>query len=349
MKTNLGKQHIIITSKEQKTPEVDIKRQKEIKKIFHLTKDECLALVEQGKELSKTQLPKVAYCFMTQNRLDEMSTAISRVYDYVDKIIAVDGGSNDGTLEYLNNLGKVDIVHRKWDDQFDVQRSQYLNHVLKNYPDYWVLVSDTDEWYGEDLMKNLKYILLTSRNGLLFNRLGFLCWFRMIKAPDSPKELEKKPHITEENYKKIFYKKLCFKAQEGMKYFKSPHEGLTGNWTILCLGNPDWYYEHVKTRKQEVERGCRNYFVAGPGMRKNEEWQKFRQMCTNYGWHLWGEMYAAMIEGNLGDDVLAWIWSRKNWTKDGPPSSEQREYWLLFYEYLHPERAKGDKKKFAND
>lgn len=321
------------------------KKSKETKKIFHANKEECLKMVERGKQLSKTKpLPKVAYCFMTLNRLDEMKVAISRVYDYVDKIVAVDGGSMDGTIKYLSSLAKVYMVRRKWDDKFDVQRNQYLNHILKSYPNYWCLVSDTDEWFSADLMKTLKFVLLAGEEAGI-NRLGFLSWHRIVKGMDSPANYDKKPILTKSNYKSVFYKKLCFKSQAGMRYKNSPHEALLGDWRILCLGNEDWHFEHVKTRKVELERGCRNYFIAGPNMNKNVEWQKFKVVCSKYGWKLWSDMHVALLKGNVGDDILKWIWSRKDWVADGPASSEQRAFWEIYYDYYHKERAEADKKR----
>lgn len=324
-----------------------IAQEKEVKKLKFIDQEGCENLIKIGKEVSKSQtLPKIAYCFMTLNRFDEMKTAIEKVYDYVDKIIAVDGGSVDGSIEYLKGLKKCDLVERRWSDEFDVQRNQYLNHVLANYPDYWILVSDTDEWYSEKFMENLKYIILAAEKNKV-NRLGIMSWFKVISAPDSPKAYEKPidGQIKGKPIDKLFYKKLCFKAQEGMMYVKSPHEGLLGKWDIWNLCHLDWYFEHVKTRKSEVERGCRNYFVAGPGMSKNEAWNDFRKMADKYGWKLWSDMSSAMIKGDLPDDILKWIWSRKDWQEDGPPSSEQREYWLFYYDFIHPDKVEEDKKR----
>jgi len=323
---------------------------KEVKQQEWYDKKKCLELVEKGKKLAESveELPKVAYCFMTLNRSDELKTAVGRVKDYVDKIVAVDGGSVDDSIEFLQNIEKCDIVRRTWDDKFDVQRNQYLNHVLEKYPDHWVLVSDTDEWYCKEFMENLKYILLACEEEG-YNRLGIMCWFKMVAGEDSPKAFEKPPEFKSEEQggiKKTFFKKLAFKAQDGMNYVKSPHEGLFGTWNILNLGNKDWYFEHVKTRKAEVERGARNYFIAGPGMRKPKEWEKFRKLTEKVGWNIWADMNAAMIKGSMPEFIYEWIWSRRDWVIDEGPSSEQREFWIYFYEFLHPEMLEDHKKMF---
>lgn len=320
---------------------------KEIKKIKWADRTRCDNLLKKGKDIALTSSkPKIVYCFMTLNRLDEMKVAIERVYDYVDYIVAVDGGSVDGTLDYLRSLNKCKIIERKWSDEFDVQRNQYLNYVIKEHPDSWVLVSDTDEWFSKDLIQNLKYIVMGAEKEEV-NRLGFMSWFKIVSAPDSPKKYDKSidMQLKTKEIDKIFYKKLCFKAQEGMEYVKSPHEGLLGKWNIVNLCHPEWYFEHVKTRKAEVERGCRNYFVAGPSMKKDERWKDFRKMTDKHGWKLWSDMCSEMIKGTLPDDVLKWIWSRKDWKLDGPPSSEQREYWLFYYDFLHPDKIEEDKKR----
>ena len=178
-----------------------------------------------------------------------------------------------------------------------------------------------------------------------------MCWFKMIQSKDSSKHFEKLPAFKPEEQggmKTSFFKKLCFKAQPGMMYVKSPHEGLLGKWNILCLGNLEWYFEHVKTRKTEVMHGCRNYFVAGPKMKKDERWQEFRKMTSKYNWEIWSDMNSAMISNKvMPKDILEWIWSRKNWEEDGAPSSEQREYWIYFYEFLHPELKENHQKEYG--
>ena len=318
--------------------------EKEIKSTIYFDSNECKVLLADGKTLAqKMPLPKIVYCFMCLNRSNEMKIAIEHVERYVDKIIAVDGGSVDGTLEYLNNHDKIDVVNRKWDDQFDVQRNQYVKRVLERYKDYWMLCSDTDEWFCDDLMKNLKYIILAAeRCGI--SRLGFLSWFKIVKSDDSPKEYDKPVRINSEGIEKTSFKKLCFKPQDGMEYIKSPHEALLGRWKIACLGNTEWYFEHVKTRKSEAERGCRNYFISGPKMTKNEAWHQFRRMTDYYGWKIWSDMNKDLISGVVSDDILRWIWDHKDWDKDGPPSSEQREYWELYYDYYHPDDIEKDKR-----
>lgn len=110
---------------------------------------------------------KIVTCIMGQN----CSKFIKMCYESVkdsDIIIFCDGGSNDGTIEYLKSQGfkydtsgKKRIIFNKF-DKYDKkmngrQRNFYLKYLKEHFSDYWALCIDADE-VVEDLSKIKKEI-----------------------------------------------------------------------------------------------------------------------------------------------------------------------------------------------
>ncbi|KKK50705.1 hypothetical protein LCGC14_3122370, partial [marine sediment metagenome] len=102
---------------------------------------------------------KTYYCQMVTDRIETMVPNLERAFPYFDQFIIVDGGSTDGTIEWLEQQPKVDLVHFKWCDDFPKSRNQYLKRLAEiRSPDEISIccVADDDEFYSDFLMKNMK-------------------------------------------------------------------------------------------------------------------------------------------------------------------------------------------------
>lgn len=81
---------------------------------------------------------------ITQNGLPELVRCLDSLNKVCDKIYIVDGGSTDGTYEWLKSMKKVynlEVYQREFDTHLK-QRNFILNKTPK---DSWVMALDTDE------------------------------------------------------------------------------------------------------------------------------------------------------------------------------------------------------------
>lgn len=111
---------------------------------------------------------KLVVCIMGQNCekfigmcLDSVKTA--------DAIVYCDGGSTDGTLDYIKNQGlqylfKIKIIENEYNQEDKgmngKQRNFYLNYLKEHYKDDWCLCLDADEVLEDYGIQKLKSIII---------------------------------------------------------------------------------------------------------------------------------------------------------------------------------------------
>ena len=100
----------------------------------------------------------ITFCMVTFNRKDETVINVRRTAPHVNRTIIIDGGSSDGTIEWLNsdeckNLN-VECYVYPWQDNPPEQRNRYLNLVK----DGWVLALDCDELLDIPVLYKLRYV-----------------------------------------------------------------------------------------------------------------------------------------------------------------------------------------------
>jgi len=92
---------------------------------------------------------KIAGYMITKNGLSGMiKTAINSLYNTTDVIYVSDGGSTDGTKEWLEMTPKVDKViedTRKYNEKAHLIRERVINKLLKEESPDWLLALDDDE------------------------------------------------------------------------------------------------------------------------------------------------------------------------------------------------------------
>ena len=83
-----------------------------------------------------------------QNNMPEIQRCIESLMLATDKILVCDGGSTDGTYEWLKSLeslGNVEVYQRKFTNMQE-QRNFLLDKTPKNS---WILALDSDEEYAK--------------------------------------------------------------------------------------------------------------------------------------------------------------------------------------------------------
>ena len=83
---------------------------------------------------------------LTRNEELNIVDVIANVKQVTDKVLIVDSGSTDKTVE-LAEANNAKVVYRKWDNDFAAQRNFALEHVDTD----WVLYLDADERMNEEL------------------------------------------------------------------------------------------------------------------------------------------------------------------------------------------------------
>jgi len=277
---------------------------------------------------------KLVYCMMGTNRLKEIKPYIETVLPYVDKFIFIDGGSEDGTVEYLKSLNKckediVDVYVHPWQDRFSAQRNNYLAKLKERNYEGWVIISDSDEHF---LVESLKQIRKLIPEIEAKGYSGIQAQVIDITVDDD--DFNKIIHSKKNEY----WKALIFKYGPNLRYEGEPHETLVGmpiRW--FKSTNDNIFYEHRRSRRHILERATENYFISNSN-RYSERWAEFRYLCTinnilsfkNY-WELFGKY-------ELPKEIEEWIRVHKDDNQDSG-DSELREMAQLYFEII-PERIK---------
>jgi len=92
---------------------------------------------------------KISLCIALYNEFSNLKYAIESTYDWVDELIVVDGGSTDGTLNWLKNRGpKIHIISVPNDP---IMFHRMKQKALDEAHGEWILQLDADEEVTEAL------------------------------------------------------------------------------------------------------------------------------------------------------------------------------------------------------
>lgn len=85
-------------------------------------------------------LSKLSLCMIVKNEKENLPRCLVSVKPYVDEMIVVDTGSDDGTPEIAANYG-ANVKNFQWCDDFAAARNYAISQASGN----WILVLDADE------------------------------------------------------------------------------------------------------------------------------------------------------------------------------------------------------------
>lgn len=98
---------------------------------------------------------------LTKNEEKNIVDVIANAKQVTDKVLIVDSGSTDKTVELAEANG-AKVIYRQWDNDFAAQRNFALEHVDTE----WVLYLDADERMNGELVTNIKNELQAPKNAL---------------------------------------------------------------------------------------------------------------------------------------------------------------------------------------
>lgn len=96
---------------------------------------------------------------LTKNEEKNIVEVIENAFKLTEKVLIVDSGSTDRTIELAKQLG-ARVVFRAWDNDFAAQR----NFALEQVDTEWILYLDADERMREELIEDIKQKLSLSSN-----------------------------------------------------------------------------------------------------------------------------------------------------------------------------------------
>lgn len=98
---------------------------------------------------------------LTKNEADNIADCLKNAKLVTNRIIIIDSGSTDGTVEIAKELG-AEVYFRAWTNDFSEQRNFALEHIETE----WVLYLDADERMNETLVQEIKRIVQEDKKAL---------------------------------------------------------------------------------------------------------------------------------------------------------------------------------------
>ncbi len=92
------------------------------------------------KSLESLPKPVLSLCMIVKNEIQNLPRCLASVKPYVDELIVVDTGSQDGTPEIALQSGSK-VKHFEWCDDFAAAR----NYAISQASGDWILMLDADE------------------------------------------------------------------------------------------------------------------------------------------------------------------------------------------------------------
>jgi len=185
---------------------------------------------------------KIYLCGITQNEEIQIDELTKDIWQNLDGLIFVDGGSKDKTCDILNQRKKNgSVIYRKWTNDHDFQMNEFLRCGIME-PGDWFILRDSSERIGLELSNQIHNICNT---------------------------------FSSQNIKTVVQaSKICLaEYNEDMFFLGTPHWGLHNaqNNYVDILGNTDFpfkdilnknlYSNRYRTDKEWILHDIKYYYV----------------------------------------------------------------------------------------
>ena len=118
------------------------------------------------------QIDELAICYTTFNSMRTIERSLESALTLSNRIVVVDSGSTDGTLELCRDRG-AEVVHRDWTNPTE-QKAFAMSFCTEQA---WTLLLDSDETVLEDLADSIRSSMANAspdESGFELNRVTWL-------------------------------------------------------------------------------------------------------------------------------------------------------------------------------
>jgi len=115
----------------------------------------------------------ISFGMIVKDGMPFVKYSLQCIYPLNCEIIIIDGGSTDGTLEYIKDLkdedNKIALIEGKWKD-----KTEQCNEYMRRAKGAWVWQLDSDEVYKKnDLTNTIEFLGTTTENVLCIPIINF--------------------------------------------------------------------------------------------------------------------------------------------------------------------------------
>jgi len=90
-------------------------------------------------------MTKIVAAMMVKDESRNLKRLLPSLEGFVTKVVAVDTGSSDDTIQILKDFGAA-VYEHPWCDDYSVHRNQSIEYAKKEVPDFdWIFIVDADE------------------------------------------------------------------------------------------------------------------------------------------------------------------------------------------------------------
>ena len=99
-------------------------------------------------------MKRLIVSYIVENEIDWLPLSLEPIINDIDGVVIVDGGSKDGTIEYIKNMqekypDKITLIQNRYEHEYiganGRQRNVYLKYLQLRYEDQWNITLDADE------------------------------------------------------------------------------------------------------------------------------------------------------------------------------------------------------------
>ena len=202
-------------------------------------------------------------CLITLNEEENIKKCLDNIYNIVDGIIIIDGGSQDKTVEIIKSYNDIYKKIKLYINDFFKSSNGILgdqkNLCIRKSNSLWVLYIDPDEVLNDNLIKDFRKIIRENQDK---DVIDFIRYNYIDNKPEK---------LFEETLQLRLFKSFC-------RYVSTSHHSLTG-WR-----NPDGYilldkkYHMMHNKSKERSEKNNRFYQSIDDKYPHKNWYLSREI-----------------------------------------------------------------------